>query len=243
MSSKSLLKFAVAALAAVTFVPGAHAQDASVRVIHGIPGQDVGPSVDPALPVDVLVNDAICLLSGFTFGQISGPYTLPAGTYDVKISLANTLEPCSNAAVVAAPVPVEAGENATIIAHLDEAGMPTAAKFVNDVTPTGDGNGRLVAHHAAAAPTVDALVSFGFPRQVATVPGLSNGGQAAAELPAGTITVGIAPAGETRPIFIRTLRLQPGLTTVAYAVGSLANGTFTIIVESIGGLQGRAIVL
>jgi len=243
MFSKTVLNYAAAALAAFSLVATAQAQDASVRIIHGIPGQDVSPGVDPALPVDILVNDAICLLSGFTFGSISGPYTLPAGTYDVKISLANSLEPCSNSAVVAAPVPVEAGENVSIIAHLNEAGIPTAAKFVNDLTPTGDGNGRLIAHHTAAAPTVDALVSFGFPRQVATVPGVSNGGQAAAELPAGNISIGIAAAGTTRPLFIRTIRLKPGLTTVAYAVGSLANGTFTIIVESIGGLQGRSIVL
>lgn len=219
----------------------AFAQDASVRVIHGIPGQDIGPGVDPALPVDILVNDAVCLLSGLTFGEVEGPFTLPEGTYDVKVSLANTLDPCSNAAVVAAPVPIEAGENVTIIAHLTEEGLPTAAKFVNDVTPSAEGTARVIAHHTAAAPAVDINVAFGFPRQNATIPNASNGAQAAAELPVGNLNIGIAPAGMRDVLFVRTARLRSDLTYVAYAVGSLANGTFDLIVVPLGGLQNLTI--
>lgn len=237
-SSKSLL---AAAFAATLFVSGARAQDASVRMVHGIPGADVSPGVDPALPVDILVNDGICLLSGFVFSQVAGPFTLPAGTYDVKISLANTLEPCSNAAVVAAPVPVEAGENATIIAHLTEGGMPTASKFVNDVSPSAEGTARVIAHHTAAAPAVDINVAFGFPRNTATIPNAANGAQAAAELPVGSINVGFAPAGTRTTLFVRTARLRGDLTYVAYAVGSLANNTFDLIFVPLGGLQNLTI--
>ena len=219
----------------------AFAQDASVRVVHGIPGQDIGPTVDPALPVDILVNDAICLLSGFTFGQISGPFSLPEGTYDVKVSLANTLDPCSNAAVIAAPVPIASGENATIIAHLTEAGAPTASKFVNDVTPSADGSARVIAHHTAAAPAVDINVAFGLPRNTATIPNASNGAQASAELPVGSVNVGFAPAGTRTPLFVRTVRLRGDLTYVAYAVGSLTNDTFDLIFVPLGGLQNLTI--
>ena len=38
---------------------------ATVYVLHGIPGEDLG--LDPELPVDVSVNGA-CALPGFTFG-------------------------------------------------------------------------------------------------------------------------------------------------------------------------------
>ena len=112
MSSKFVRNLAAAAaLFALASVP-AQAQNASVRVVHGIPGADVSPAIDPATPVDVQVNGAICLLQGFTFGEISGPYTLPAGSYTVAISLANSLEPCSGDAVrtmssrVATPSPM-----------------------------------------------------------------------------------------------------------------------------------------
>jgi hypothetical protein len=231
---------AIASFALLFSSPGL-AQDASVRVVHGIPGPDVGPGVDPALPVDVLVNDAVCLLSGFTFGSVAGPFTLPAGTYDVKVSLANTLDPCSNAAVIAAPVPVAAGENATIIAHLSATGSPTASKFVNDVTPSGSGFARVIAHHTAAAPAVDINVSSGFPSSTATIPNAANGAQAAAEFRAGAINVGISPAGMREVLFVRTARIRSDLTYVAYAVGSLANGTFDVIFVPIGGLSNLTI--
>ena len=224
------------------FVSTAAAQDASVRVVHGIPGVDVSPGVDPALPVDVLVNDSICLLSGFTFGNVAGPFTLPAATYDIKVSPANTLEPCGNDAVIAAPVPVEAGENVSIVAHLDASGAPTASKFVNDVTPSAEGAARVIAHHAAAAPEVDINVQFGFPRNTATIPNAANGAQASAEVPTGSVNIGIAPAGTRNTLFVRTIRTRSDLTYVVYAVGSLANGTFELIVEPLGGLSGLAIL-
>ena len=235
------LKLPAIAMLALLLASTGLAQDASVRVVHGIPGLDVSPGVDPALPVDVLVNDAICLLSGFTFGSVAGPFTLPAGTYDVKVSLANTLEPCSNAAVIAAPVPVEAGENATIIAHLSESGSPTASKFVNDVTPSEQGFARVIAHHTAAAPAVDINVASGFPSSTITIPNASNGAQAAAELRAGAINVGVSAAGMREVLFVRTARIRSDLTYVAYAVGSLANGTFDMIFVPIGGLPNLTI--
>lgn len=219
------------------------AQNASVRIVHGIPGADVSPRLDPALPVDVLVNDSICLLQGFTFGSISGPYTLPAGTYDIKIFVADTLAPCSGSAAIAAPVPLGAGENVSIVAHLNEAGGLTASKFVNDVSPTGEGMSRIIAHHLAAAPAVDVTIRTGFPPMQATVPGATNGAQAAAEVPEGGVTIGIAPAGTGTGIFARILRTSPGLSYTVYAVGSLANGTFTLIAEPIGGLEGITIRL
>jgi hypothetical protein len=221
----------------------AAAQTASVRVVHGIPGADVSPGLDPALPVDILVNDSISLLQGFTFGSIAGPYTLPAGTYDVKVFVADTLAPCSGSAVIAAPVPVEAGENVSIVAHLNEATGLTAGKFVNDVSPTAQGMSRIIAHHLAAAPAVDVTIRSGFPPMQATAPGATNGAQATADVPEGGVTVGIAPAGTGNGIFARIMRVSAGLSYTVYAVGSLANGTFTLIAEPIGGLQGITIRL
>lgn len=242
--SKSALPAALLAgmvLLAGTAAP-LSAQNASVRVVHGIPGADVSPGLDPALPVDVLVNDAICLLDGFTFGSIAGPFTLPEGTYDIKISVANTLAPCSNDAVIAAPVPVAAGENVSIVAHLDEAGGLTATKFVNDVTPMGDGMARIIAHHLAAAPAVDVGIRGGFPPMTLTVPNVTNGAQAAAPIRAGGLSISIAPAGAKKGIFSTILRTRPGLSYTVYAVGSLANGTFALLSEPIGGLEGITVI-
>ena len=64
----------------------ADGHEAMVSVIHGIPGPD-------GLPVDVSVNGA-CALEGFMFKEIVGPMAMPAGTYEVAISLADADNPC-----------------------------------------------------------------------------------------------------------------------------------------------------
>ncbi len=87
-------------LSAVTFA----ADDAYLYVVHGIPRRDVAANLNPVLPVDVLLNDEVCYIKGLIFGSSSGPLTLPAGAYDVKISSANTLAPCTNSPMVDATV-------------------------------------------------------------------------------------------------------------------------------------------
>ena len=109
------------------------APTASVYLVHGIPGHDVGATLDPALPVDVLltpvtVNPTIrthqitspfCLASGIKFGDILGPYTIPPGSYAITVSPAVTDSPCTNT-VVLGPynTTLSAGENASIVIYL-----------------------------------------------------------------------------------------------------------------------------
>jgi len=73
------LTFAQAALAAAFLSPvsasaGTTTQNATFLVVHGIPGRDVAETADPLLPVDVLVAGKYCLLSGLTYGSISGTF-------------------------------------------------------------------------------------------------------------------------------------------------------------------------
>lgn len=229
-------KLVIGALAAVIgalamiSTAGADAHVANVRVAHGIPGQDLG--LEPALPVDVLVNDSICLLEGFTFGEFAGPVELAPGTYNIKISLASS-PACENAPVIEADVPFDAGEDATVIAHLSEAGDPTASKFVNDLSRTGSVESRLIVHHTAAAPMVDIEVRrpsrFG---PTLNIDDFSNGDQASAEAWPGRWKVSIAPAGATDPVFGPIpFNVRPFKTYLVYAVGSVDTGSFTLLVE------------
>lgn len=220
--------FAVAFASLFTIAPVQASSPAKVYVIHGIPGRDLG--LRPRLPVDVSVNGA-CVLTDFKFRDVVGPLELPAGTYAIAISLANRHAPCSNAPVIAADVPFESGESATVIAHLTEAGAPTASKFVNDLTPAAAGNGRVVARHTAAVPTVDLLVKENRNKPIiATLAGLSNGQQVSAELPAKQkFLVEFAPAGTTDAVARARIEGCEGETAIYHAVGSLTNKTFTII--------------
>jgi hypothetical protein len=207
---------------------------ASVYVVHGIPGGDLG--LDPALPVDVLVNGALCVLTEFTFGTIEGPLPLEPGMYDFEISLANMDEPCSNDPVISAPgVPFAAGESASVIAFLDADGNPTAAKFTNDVSETSFLRSRLIVQHTAAAGAVDIEIkrrSPFFPPVV--VPGVENGQQLAAEQFAGWINVSIFAAGTPIVVFgPAELRLKRFRAYLVYAVGTPSTGSFTLLTKEV----------
>lgn len=143
-----------ALLTASLAAPQAFAGTASFLVVHGIPGRDVGPGIDPALPVDVQINGSLCLLKNFTFGQIAGPFDVPTGTYSVAVSLANPISPCSNAAVISANVTLTDGEFGAIAAQLSSTGAPTAGVYPVNVSTIPTGNQRIMVAHAANAPTV-----------------------------------------------------------------------------------------
>ena len=73
-----------------------------LRIIAGLERQTSG---------DVLINDESCSVRGLAYGAIQGPLTFVPGTYDVKISVANSLAPCSNAPIVDSNVTLESGQN------------------------------------------------------------------------------------------------------------------------------------
>jgi len=228
--------FAVAFLFAM--LPGTvAAQHARVYVIHGIPGLDLG--LDPELPVDVAVNGA-CALQGFKFGEIVGPLRLEAGTYNIQISVANPNAPCSNAAVIEADVPIRAGETATIIAHLSKDGAPTASKFVNDVSNIQNQKTRVVFHHTAYAPTVDVWMTRtteGLMPISWRVENVDPGDKVAVEVLPKSWTIYFAPWKVNTVVFKKLLPSFVGKNGYfVYAVGSITNGTFTLIWNRIKGL-------
>ena len=91
----------------------------------------------------------------------------------------------------------------------------------------------------AAAPAVDISVRRDGPDS----PGLDiydfmNGDQAAAEVRPGEWYVAIAPAGSDMPVFgPAAVELSPYAAYLVYAVGSVDTGSFTLLLERIGGLK------
>lgn len=234
---KRLFSLVLALAIALTTVGSAFANsnssssNASVYVIHGINGRDLGLPAS-SLPVDVSVNGG-CALKGFTFGQIVGPLSLPAGTYAIAISLANASNPCSNAVVISANVPFTAGESSTVIAHLSAAGAPTASKFVNDLSNPGFLKGRVSVRHTAAAPAVDVKVNFGL-RNIATIEDLTNGNKADASLFFSFYNASVFVANtDTRVLGPASFFSLPNRLTMIYAVGSASNGTLQLIRHTI----------
>ena len=155
-------------LAVVT--PSHAAENATVSVLHGVPG----------LTVDVYANGEE-LIPDFEPGTLTDPLKLPAGSYDLTVFPAGE-GPDGDPAVEAKGVEVPAGANATVVAHLDANGDPMLSLFANDASPVPAGKARLTVRHVAAAPAVDVRAD-----EQPVFEGLENPDEVSSEVPAGSV--------------------------------------------------------
>lgn len=230
MKLSNYLALTLALLVAFAAPSFAGDTDATVYVGHGIFGGDLG--LDEDLPVDISVVDVGCILTDFRFGDFAGPLALPASTYTIEIRLADEV-PCSGAVAITAMVPINMMENVTILAHVDASGGATASKFGNNVSASATGEGRISAHHAAAAPAVDIWAKpRGGDEPIPVFTNVINGQQGTADIPAGMWSAALRPAGDT-PVVLGPARVgvQDRALVNVYAVGSLSTGSLTFLVQ------------
>jgi hypothetical protein len=177
-------------------------------------------------------------LQDFEFGAFAGPLELAPGTYTVAVALSDGDPLTCDGDVVIGPVDLtfEGGDNATIFAHLTAGGGITASVFDNDVSNVVAGQTRLTVRHTAWAPAVDIALNRGWMRGrlIGEIEGLENPNQAGpVDLRPGSYAVSIFPAGGDDPVFrVQPFVTRPGVSQIVYAVGSLANETFTLLVQS-----------
>ncbi len=124
---------------------------------------------------------------------------------------------------------ISPGASLSAVAYLDAAGSPAFKVFANDTSDPGAGNARVIVRHLAEAPAVDILAG-GSP----VISNLSNPNEASIVVPASTYPIAVAPAGSTTPVFGPVnLTFAARTTTIVYAVGSLAGGSFTPLVQTL----------
>ncbi|MGD8166068.1 DUF4397 domain-containing protein [Herbiconiux sp. P16] len=197
--------------------------DASLSVLHAVPG----------VTVDVYVNGALTL-DDFTPGTLAGPLPLPAGTYSVAITASDAAD-ASSPVIGPIDLPLAANGNYTAVAHLDPAGTPTATLYTNDTSTIVAGQGRLTVRHDAAAPAVDVLAG-GAP----VITNLANPAEAVLTLPAGTVSASVAATGTTDPVIgPADVTVAEGVSTIVYAWGSLEDGNLALAVQTIEGLHSN----
>lgn len=194
---------------------------AQLSVLHAVPG----------LTVDVYVNDALTI-DDFTPGDLAGPLDLAPGTYTVAITAGDATD-ASSPAIGPVDLTLEGGMNYTAVAHLDEAGTPTATLFTNDISTLGAGEGRLTVRHVAAAPAVDVLAGGS-----AVITNLSNPDESLLTLPAGTVSASVAAAGTTDPVIgPADVTVTEGSNTIVYAWGSLTDQNLALAVQTVSGMD------
>ena len=212
----------LAAAVLATAAPASAQDDATVSVLHGVPG----------LTVDVYANGEE-LIGGFEPGTLTDPLTLPAGSYDLAVYAAGDNPDNAQPAIEANDVAVPAGANATVVAHLDAQGNPTLTPFVNDVTPTEAGQARLVVRHTAAAPAVDVRANGDV-----LFSGLANPDEESGDVPAATYSADVTLAGENQPVIgPADLDLAEGTSTIVYAWGSAEDDNLQLAVQTIDSLH------
>ena len=207
LGALAVVGLVAAAAPSLTSVTGAAEAPATVTVVHGIPS--VGN-------VDVCAGGSTALLSDVPFGAVA-TISVPAGTYDLTVKLANAT-PCTGAtAITLDGAVVPAGANVSVVANLT-GGTPNLAVYANDVSPVAAGSGRVAVYHAANAPTVDILVNGG-----PGISGLAQGQVATADLPTAAYDFTVTPAGDpaTTVLDLPGVTVPAGKLLQVFAVGAV----------------------
>ena len=216
---KKFLAGAAALAATLLAVPAGTSSaqaSADIMLLHGIPGITVDVAVDGAVVIEGFEPGDMQDLSAFAGQTLVNLEVRPTGTEDVAIG----------------PVPsfdVPAAGSWTVVAHLDAEGTPTITAFENDTSAASDGQGRLTVRHTAAAPAVDIVLGEARP-----VENLSNPEEASLDVPAGEIAgAQIAPTGGDPIADVPTVTVAAGQNLIVFAVGSLADETFTFYTQDV----------
>jgi hypothetical protein len=220
-STKLSILGAAVALAAVTAIPvGVAAQDdmadmAKVRVGHFSPD---------APAVDVYANGG-AILTDVAFSELSEYLEVPGGTYTIEVVAAGA-DPADGAVI--GPVDLEfAAGTMTTVAATNALASIEAQVLVDEPNPQ-DGIAQVrVLHFSADAPAVDVALDGGD----VVVENLAYPDAAGyLDLPEGEYDLEIRPTGTTDVAFdIDPLPLAGGTSYTVFAIGSLADGSFTVL--------------
>lgn len=206
------------------------ADDAQVRIVHGAPD---APMVDVYVTAPGVDLDTVAPLGTFEFRGVLGPVSVPAGTYQLRVTAAGD----SDAVVYDADASLTGGTDAVIVAVENTGPGPAPISLVaaiftgpNEILATArilDRNTTApvrVIHASPDAPNVDivanddfaalAVADLAFPVATDYLP-----------LAAGPINVKVVPTGVTDTggaVINADLALEAGVAYSVYATGFVA---------------------
>lgn len=200
----------------------------SMYIVQGIAGRNYAAATDPAFPVDVLLNDEVCYVHGLPFGSIQGPLTFLPGSYNVKVSIADTLAPCSNSPLIDRTVTIEPESDISAVITLNTSGTPELLTFTNNLSPVPINGARLLFAQAANSPAVQVVLENSSTKKLYTYTA-KPGALLDVTLPAGAYTIAVNQ-GTTSLVPSTNLFLDSQSVTLMYAIGQASNNS--VILES-----------
>jgi hypothetical protein len=226
MKNRIRLTIALALFCAAWSTAALASDNAYLYLVQGVPGRDYSATTDPQFPVDVLINDEVCYLHGLAFGTISGPLTLAPGSYDVKISVANSLAPCSNSPIVDSTVTLTSGENTSAVLALGSGGALSLETFTNKFTTVASGSGRILFALAADSPAAQVILENTSTKKLYTY-SVKPGSLLNVTLPSATYSVEVNE-GTTTIVPATNIDLYSQSVAMLFAVGEASNDTVTL---------------
>jgi hypothetical protein len=195
-------------------------------LVQGIPGLDYSTTVDPTFPVDVLINDEVCAEHSLALGVIAGPLSFASGSYDVKVSPANTLAPCTNSPIIDSTVTLPADKTISAVIALSSTGTPTLITFTNVFSSVAANVGRVLFALAADSPAVQLILENTATSKLYTY-SVNPGALLNVTLPSGNYTVEINQ-GTTTLVASTPIVLSSQSAALLFAVGQASNNTVTL---------------
>ncbi len=235
MKLRTRVVMQLAALCLATVASSFAANNAYINFVNAIPGLDIAGNVSPAYPIDVLISGT-CIPRNLAYGTVGGPYSFSPGTYDVQISEANTLAPCTNPTIASLSVTLAAGTTVSAVATLS-AGQPTLLQFSNELGKVTAGNARFVFSQSAEAGTLEAtLTQVGVSKPKTYTVTAAAGKDEETTVPAGTYLVQIFVSGGSTVLTSETIILPAQSATFSYASGETSNSSIGLINKTVDGL-------
>jgi hypothetical protein len=208
------------AVATLGGVATAKAGNATLNVVHGIPG----------LTVDVCVDGATAI-PDFAPGTVITGVELPAGSHEFKIVAQNG--DCAGAGILVVVAGLKADKNYTAVANLDASGDPNLKLFTNNAKAVAKGTSRLTVRHTAAAPAVNVWANG------AVLIGGNHfiwGASRNLTVPKGSYRAKVTLPGESKAVIgPATLQLKKGFAYQVYAWGDATDGyDFAVVAIKVG---------
>lgn len=207
---------ALTTMLALPAVSAAAEPMAKVRVLHGVGD---APAVDVYADKDRIVED-------LKFASITDYLSVPAGDYRVRVVPAGE-KPGKDTAVIDASVSLLPGLATTVAATGSVAVGIVPQVILDNPYPVVDAAQARVVHLAADAPAVDIAPVGGEP----IITDLAYGQNSSyLNVPPGSYELEVRAAGSPDAVVtLPPLDLAAGTSSSAFAVGSLEDGTFTVV--------------
>ena len=198
-------------LAGLTAGPSYAANQATLYVVQGLPGQSVDVSVDGKT-----------VAKGVKTAAVVGPFKVSPGSRRITFSDGGTT-------LLSRSFAVKARSSWDVVVHLPAGGTsPTVTVFRNDTSTVPRGKAELVVAHTATVPEADVRVNG-----KVLFSNIANGESLNLTVPVATYKVAITPTGKKSPVYLGpvSLTVKGGAVNRVYALGDPDNNTMNVAVH------------